>query len=315
MPAALSELVAALVAGIGDGREPAPARRFTLFHAANSICSQKVRAVLAHHGIGHGSHRLDIFTGQTYLPDHVRLRMRGCARAGLPLVADHKGSTATADGGCDPAVVPTLVDHQLDAVIVDSRAICLHLDATAPKGRRLRPDALARDIDAELAIVDSLPNYQMLVGKPPGSDRRPARLRDADGAGFAMRKVARCDHYIERHRDDAELAAAYRAKRAKELAAAQQLFSAEAVGAAYARVERACAELDARLADWPGPWRFGDRVTMADLFWAVELLRVGNLGASFWADGRMPALARYVADAATLHGVRAAVIEYPGALY
>lgn len=311
----LTELIATLATDLGDEVATMPAHRFTLFHAPNSICSQKVRVVLAHHGIDYTSHLLAIFAGQTYLPAHVRLRMMGCARAGLPLVAGHWGSTATADGGCDPAVVPTLVDHASDAVIVDSRAISLHLDATMPPAERLRPDALADVIDAELAIVDSLPNYQMLVGRPEAGDRRPAQLQAADGAGFSMGKVARCDGYLDEFAEDPVLGPAYRAKRAKELEAAERLFSAEAVGSAHGIVENACAAFDTRLARGDGPWLFGDVVTMADLFWAIELIRVGNLGATFWADGRMPALAGFLKRAEGLDGLRRGVLDFPGALY
>ncbi len=148
--------------------------RFALFHAANSICSQKVRAVLAHHALCYRSFSLNIFTGQTYLPDYVRLRMIGCAEAGLPLVAGHSGSTAAGSGGCDPAVAPTLVDLASHEVIVDSKRICLRLDALVPDTQRLRPLSLQQSIDAELEIVDELPNYQLLAGRPAGADRRPA---------------------------------------------------------------------------------------------------------------------------------------------
>ena len=105
----------------------------------------------------------------------------GCERSGVPLVAEHTGSTSMSSGGCDPAVMPTLIDRQTDEVIVDSKRICFYLDELVPNSRKLRPPMLQVAIDAELAIVDGLPNYQMLTGSPVGTDLRPQRLRDNDG--------------------------------------------------------------------------------------------------------------------------------------
>lgn len=290
--------------------------RYTLFHAANSICSQKVRAVLAHHRCGYLSHGMDIVAGHTYLPSYVRLRLIGCERAGLSLATTHTGSTAASEFGCDPAVVPTLIDHLTNEVVVDSKAICRHVDSAFPDGERLRPAALAREIDAELDVIDGLPNYQMLVGRPGDDDRRPAGLRARDGAAFSMSKVARCDRHIAEHAGEADLAAAYGAKRSKELQAARNLFSEAAVRAAHAAVEQVCREFDARLPREGNDWLFGERVTMADLFWATALIRMENMGADrFWAGGKLPALEQYLRRARSLGSVRAAVLEWPGALW
>ena len=62
-----------------DGPEPP---RFELFHAPNSICSQKVRVVLAHHGFPYRARALSLFAGDTYRPGYVRLRMMGCGALG-----------------------------------------------------------------------------------------------------------------------------------------------------------------------------------------------------------------------------------------
>ena len=314
-------LIADLSATLGNpGEHIGPAEqtespRFMLYHAANSICSQKVRVVLAQLGMSYTSHTLNIFAGHTYLPDYVRLRLMGCERSGLPLVAAHTGSTATSTGGCDPAVVPTLVDRQTDEVIVDSKGICLYLDALVPESRRLRPTALAAAIDAELDIVDHLPNYQMLVGRPVGTDSRPAKLQANNGVAFSMSKVKRCEDYLAEFADDRALANAYRAKRSKELNAAQSLFSHEAMRNAYGKADAACTVLNDKLTAGKSTWLTGDAVTLADLFWAVELLRMKNLGAAtFWEGGKLPAVAKLVDAAERLESVRSAVLDWPGAL-
>jgi 2,5-dichlorohydroquinone reductive dechlorinase len=288
--------------------------RFELFHAPNSICSQKVRTVLAHHGTPYVSHSMDLFAGQTYLPAYVRLRMIGCDRLGGPLVSAHMGSTSVSAGGCDPAVVPTLVDRETGEVLVDSKRICLCLDELA--GSPLRPAKLAAKIDAEIAVVDNLPNYQMLSGRPPGEDRRPPSQRGKTGVDFATSKVARCDRYLAEFAGDDVLVRAYSAKRAKEQMAADTLFSAEAMRSAYDKAEAACDSLDRALANRRTRWLLDDEVTLADIYWALEFVRMKNLGAQgFWAAGARPALASYAERAEALPAVRSAVIDWPGALF
>jgi 2,5-dichlorohydroquinone reductive dechlorinase len=314
LSAKLEQVLGAAGRLIGAPRGEPP--RFSLFHAANSICSHKARVILAQHGIPYTSHTLNIFAGQTYLPDYVRLRLIGCERAHLPLVTAHTGSTATSAGGCDPAVVPTLVDHQTDRVIVDSKRICLYLDGTVPVLQRLRPASLQQAIDAELDIVDNLPNYQMLTGQPAGTDLRPQYLQKNTGANFSLSKVQRCDRYLAEFAADTTLVRAYQAKRAKELDASQRLYSREAMQAAYARAQTACVELNGKLETRLARWLISDSVTMADLFWAVELLRMQNLGAGhLWEHGQLPAVEKFVSAAKRLESIRSAVLEWPGSCF
>ncbi|MDB5966901.1 MAG: glutathione S-transferase family protein [Polaromonas sp.] len=292
---------------------PSSTPRFELFHAPNSICSQKVRTVLAHHHLPYTSQLVKIFEGQTYLPAYVRLRLVGCDALGGGLVTEHTGSTSVSSGGCDPAVVPTLVDWETGQVLVDSKRICFYLDGVA--GGTLRPADLQHAIDAELEVVDNLPNYQMLAGKPPGDDHRPASRRQSNGVGFAMGKVERCDRYLAEFADDADLVRGYTAKRAKELNAAERLFTPEAMRTAYDRAEAGCAHLEHKLQSGER-WVVGGKVTLADLYWGVELLRMQNLAVeSFWTGGARPAVAAFVDRAAALPAIRSAVVDWPGALY
>lgn len=286
------------------------APRFELFGAPNSICSQKVRVVLAHHGLAYRSHGLNLFSGDSYRPGYVRLRMLGCRALGGRLADRHDGDTAASVTGCDGVVVPTVIDWQAEEVLVDSKRICLRLDTLAPEGARLRPPALATTIDAELAVVDSLPNYQMLMGRA-----RDGADPDRDTmAAFSRRKVDWCDALLAEHADDAVLVAAYTAKRAKELSAAERLFAPHAMTQAYDIARAAVERLDQALTSGEGPWLFGPEPTMADLFWALELLRMRNVGvARFWDD--LPRVSRLLAAAETLPAIRSAVIDWPGALY
>lgn len=313
MTTTLAETVAAASADLGDGAlvgGTAEPPRFDLFHAPNSICSQKVRAVLAHHGLSYRSHEMNLFAGDTYRPGYVRLRMVGCRALGGALADRHGGDTSVSAGGCDGAVVPTLVDRGTGEVLVDSRRICLALDALAPEPARLRPAGLVDQVDEVLAVVDGLPNYQLLMGRPrAGGAATPDAM-----AEFSRRKVAWCDARLAERGDDPELRTAYAAKRAKEQSAADALFAPDAMAAAHARAEAAVRRLDDALAAGGGPWLFGARPTMADLFWGLELMRMRDVGAArFWED--LPRVGRLLAAAEALPAIRSAVVEWPGALF
>ena len=290
--------------------------RYELFHAANSICSQKVRAVLAWHGLAYRERTMRIAEGQTYLPSHVRLRMVGCGQISDTLASRHNGSTSASSSGCDAAVVPTLIDWAHDAVIVDSRRICQYLDDHADSPVKLRPEAIAAAIDAELAIVDNLPNYQMLVGRRPDGRATPTMHMGGGGPGFSLAKVERCRNYLKQFAGDPVLARAYSAKLDKEQDAADTLFSPESMQIAYAKAGAACATLEKKLARRTSAWLLGDTFSMADLFWAVELLRMDNLGAGdFWRNARLPCLDAYFRMATAQPAIRSAIIDWPGAQY
>jgi 2,5-dichlorohydroquinone reductive dechlorinase len=290
--------------------------RFELFHATKSICAQKVRAVLAHHDLPYLERTMNPLTGENFLPSYVHLRVLGCARIGAPLAETHNGSTSVTSAGCDACVVPTLIDWGTNEVIVDSKRICLYLDELVSDEQKLRPKALAADVDQELALVDDFPNIQMLLGKPPKGTNTAIANTGITGAGFSMSRIEFCKRYLSEFPDDPILVKAYSAKISKERYAAEHLFSDAAVKDAYEHAESACVLLEHKLAQRGSVWLFGDRVTMADIFWGAELTRVKNLGtANFWENGRLPNLAKYVSAAEALASLRSAILEWKGALF
>lgn len=297
------------------GRVQGIAPRFALFHAPNSICSHKVRTVLAHHKIAYSSHSMNIPAGDTYFPGYVRLRLRACEQAGLPLVASHNGSTSASSQGCDPAVVPTLVDWDTGGVIIDSKKICLYLDALMDAKMSLYPSALRPEIDAELDSMDNLPNYQLMIGGLALFEAGVEQPVVQKGIDFSLAKVSRCDDYIIQYADAVDLLQAYEAKRAKELHAVQTLFSPDAVQGARDIVVAQCGRLN-KLLDVSGKtWLLSNDFTMADIFWGIQLTRLHNVGLScIWECGRLPHVERFFADVAKLDSIRTAILEWPGAI-
>src|SRR3546814_3630632 len=72
----------------------------------------------------------------------------------------------------------------------------------------------------------------------------------------------------------------------KEEAAASFVINEPQMRTAISKAEQLVTDLDRDLGASTGPWLFGDRFTLADLFWAVSLYRFLWLGYSgFWKDG------------------------------
>src|SRR3546814_5844730 len=73
-------------------------------------------------------------------------------------------------------------------------------------------------------------------------------------------------------------------------------------------------DLDRDLGASTGPWLFGVRFTLADLFWAVSLYRFLWLGYSgFWKDGAgKPRVEAYANRLFARPSVKDAIIQWPG---
>lgn len=280
-----------------------------LYHAPNSICSQKVRTVLTTLDQSYVSHQVNIFEGENYSPHYVRLRAMGCRSAGYSLATVHTGSTSVNGTGCDACVVPTLVDEERGEVLVDSYRICLELDRRySGTPSMLMPEAHRVDIEKELAIIDELPNYQLLAAMVAQKSKQGPRN------SFSLRKVERCEELLLRFGDDALLSEAYQAKLSKEKAAADHLFDDRAMALATSTMSDAFSDLNDRLLAQTTDFLFSDQPTMADLFWGLELIRADDLGlSSFWRDGVLPRVSEYYERLCGLPAIRQAVIEWPGA--
>ncbi|MEM7280647.1 MAG: glutathione S-transferase N-terminal domain-containing protein, partial [Pseudomonadota bacterium] len=149
--------------GMAEGSQP----RFELYHAAPSLCSHKVRTVLAEKAIPYRSHDLNIMPAgkavpENYRPTYVRMRLLGGRGKGF--VSGYSGASAVDVEGFDPCVVPTLVDHQQEQIIIDSQRICEYLDQEAGQGPKLIPDELAAAIHEQMNTIDRAPHVAILYG-------------------------------------------------------------------------------------------------------------------------------------------------------
>lgn len=282
---------------------PAKEPRYHLFHAANSVCSQKVRTLLFEAGEPFYSRNVNTFAGESYDPIYVRVRAQACLDSGIEFASRHTGSTSATGTGCDACVVPTLVDDETGQVVVDSLRICRLLSDTFDGG--FRPADLAAAIDREINVVDELPNYPLLAAKI---------AKPADGQGgniLAMAKVERCNKLISEHADEPMLLEAYTAKRDKELSANNDLFSNAAIARSESQMQEAFHALAQRLSD-DRTYLFGDALSLADIFWAIELIRTDDLGYGDWIKEH-PTLAAYHKALCATPSIRKAILDWPGA--
>ncbi len=293
----------------GRGGKP----RFEVYHAAPSLCSMKVRTVLAEKQVPYDSHDLNLpirdRAPECYLPGYVRLRLQGAPDA--KLATGYTGQSSVTTEGFDPCVVPTLIDHEAEKVVVDSARICAYIDEHTG-GERLIPEDLAGEIEAQIDIVDQAPHVAVLYGAHPDGDVRPNGLAGRI-EGVHARKVAVLERLKAEVADDAELTSAYAAKIAKEADAGEFMCDPDRMRAAHRSMDDHVGQLEKQLASHGGPWALGERYTMADVMWSISLYRMKwlGIGGAWEENDSRPEVSAYTELAFARPAFRAGVVDWP----
>jgi glutathione S-transferase len=296
--------------------------RFELYHAGLSVCSQKVRAVLAEKGASYSSHELSILNSkgiysdeltpaENYSPNYVRLRLIGGKQAGLGLARGYTGTSSVETNGFDACVVPTLVDLHKGRVIVDSKRICEYLDQEISGPIQLLPNepSLRKAVMEQVSIVDTTPQPALLYGFHPDDDQRPDFIKHAMSDVYDL-KIEALKGLIAANSDDAELVAAYQGKISKEQGGRGFARDDESQRAVRALAQEIINGLDEQLAAHANPWVCGSTFTMADVTWAINLYRMQWLGVgSLWKD--LPRVQAYATALYKRPSVWKAVIKFP----
>ena len=299
------------IVGKAEGTNP----RFELYHAAQSLCSMKVRTVLAEKNIPYASHDLNLPVRnnyvECYLPDYVRMRLLGAPDA--EFARSYTGQSSVTTEGFDPCVVPTLVDHEKERIVVDSSKICLYLDEHSA-GTSLVPDNLVDQIDEQIALVDQAPHVASLYGAHPDHDPRPKGLKD-NITGVHAKKVVQLSELRGKSKDEPALVEAYDAKIAKESAAGEFVFKPDEMRAAHEAMDAHVGELEKQLGSHTGNWVMGDTYTMADIPWTTSIYRMKwlGLGSAWERNDARPRVNQYVASAFDRRSFRSGVLEWPAA--
>ena len=255
--------------------------RFELYHFFMSMCSYKVRATLDEKDVSYISHDINILPPiiQNYFPEYVRLRLRGKENADQALASGYTGRSSTETEGLDPCVVPTLVDHEAGKVLVDSKRICMYLDEVVPNNK-LIPEDLQTEIVRQLDIVDGTPHPGLFYGGDPTGDKRPDFLSDMMKTAHDV-KIAKLRENMATVSDDAELVAAYEHKISKEQGGKAFVRTQSDMRGIMAEFRDMLGNLEKDLETTGGEWLFGNRFTMADLFWGVSLFRMKWVGIGY----------------------------------
>ena len=285
-----------------------------LFHFGFSICSHKVRSVLAELNLEYGSNQ---YAGPTqyenYTPEYVRLRLQSDAAKNSRFVSDYSGGSAVESEGFDPLVVPTLVDHRANRVLADSKLICLYLVKTYQQRIDLFPVDLETEIIQQVDIVDQTPHVAMLYGADPEADTRPDDIQ-ARMPGIHKIKFEAIKNHMANVKDEDDLITAYEAKLSKEKAAESFVVDEASMKEATALAENLVTGLEQKLARSNGPWLFGHRFTLADLMWGVSLIRLDYLGKSRFWNGNIerPLVKSYKELLSRRPSLKTAVLDWPG---
>ena len=283
---------------VGERANP----RFELFHAASSLCSQKVRTVLFEKRLSYRSNDMLILStmgrdgvvpAEHYSPAYVRLRLIAARASGRDFVNGYSGRTSVETEGFDPCVVPLLVDYEAGRVVADSRQICCYLDAVSRQPLQLVPDDPAANAEVlrQVAIVDRIPNGALLYGFHPDADLRPGPLKLTMETVYDH-KIASLEKLIAAHADAPELVAAYRAKIVKESGGRRLRHDPAFQRAARDRTGDLLKALERDLAAGSFSCLAGHAFSLADVLWGVNLVRLNYLGlASMWEG--LPHVGRY----------------------
>jgi len=278
--------------------EPGIQPRMELFHAGLSMCSNKVRVVLAEKGVRYLSHEMSIlaqkgisskeFTpAENYRPGYVRLRIHVADAQGLMgnLAQEHTLRTGVESEGFDACVVPILIDNEKGRGIVDSLEIIKYIDKEITGAIKLIPEdpALAEAVMRQVKIVDNTPHPGVLYAFHE-NDRRPEFLKHAMEDVYDV-KVGALNQLIEQNKDDQELVRVYKAKIAKELAGKKIQRDLQVTRNIMSEFAKLVADLDVQLAGPGDEWICGSDFTLADAVWGVSLYRMQWVGVGdLWND-------------------------------
>jgi len=276
---------------VGDDVNP----RFELFHAASSLCSQKVRTVLSEKALPYRSNEMIILSSmgtdglimaEHYSPAYIRLRLIAARELNREYVSGYSGRTSVESEGFDPCVVPLLVDCQAGRVIADSKRICSYLDAVSRQPIQLVPDDPEEraEVMRQVSIVDKIPNGTLLYGFHPDADLRPDLLKLTMETVYDY-KIMALESLIAANAGEPELVAAYRAKIMKESRGKKVCHDPEFQRAARTHMGDLLTDLERDLAEKSFSCLNRNSFSLADVLWGVNLVRLNYLGlSSMWDE-------------------------------
>lgn len=227
-----------------------------LYHFPGSLCSQKVKLVLAEKDLEWKSHLINLLTFENLQPGYVRMNPK--------------------------AVVPTLVHD--GKIICDSLAIIRYIDEAFPD-RKLTPNnsKLLSEMNRWIDLQDKFPMRELMYGNMKGID------------GIVSRRSVRTkkDLIPKLMREHPELYTQYLAK-LKDVEQWNATIEASAqVAKINERLNPILDQLEHRLTY--GEWLCESTYSLADSVWTAVLNRLEELKFDvLWSNGQREAIASYI---------------------
>lgn len=227
-----------------------------LYFASESLCSQKVKLVLAEKNLEWKSHLLNLLTFENLQPNYIRLNPKG--------------------------VVPTLIHG--DQVVTDSAVIIQYLDEQFPHPK-LTP--------AEPALQEKMKGWIELQNQFPMRELMYGNFRGIEGT--VLRRSVQIKQKLLPHLMQAhpEFQAQYEAKLKDVKQWNSTIQDRKKIDSINRKIEPILTRLETQLTQTE--WLCGATYSLADVMWTAVLSRLENLKFGYlWADNTRPALGAYL---------------------
>ena len=226
-----------------------------LFCAPESLCSQKVKLVLAEKQLVWKSHSLNLLTFDNLQPNYIRLNPKG--------------------------VVPTLI-HE-GRVITDSAVIVRYLDEQFPHPSLVPAEPGSKEkMNNWIALQNQFPTREMIYGNAKGIE------------GAVLRRSVRLKEKLlpQLMQSNPELIEQYTAKLNDVRRWRQAIDNRVEIENLNAKIAPLLDELEVALTQ--AKWLCGSHYSLADTVWTAVLHRMEQLHFDYlWKDSMRPALEVY----------------------
>ncbi|MBD3884568.1 glutathione S-transferase family protein [Phormidium tenue FACHB-886] len=227
-----------------------------LFCASGSLCSQKVKLVLAEKNLEWKSHLLNLFTFDNLQPNYIRLNPRG--------------------------VVPTLLHD--DRVITDSAVIVRYLDEHFPHPRLIPIEPTVQEkIDNWINLQNRFPMREIMYGNYKGV------------GGFVLRRSVQIKEklLLRLIQTNSELKEYYTAKLKDVKQWNRTVQDTNEIANLNAKIAPMLDQLETQLNQTD--WLCGTGYSLADTVWTAVLNRLDELKFNYlWEGNTRPALSSYL---------------------
>ncbi|NJK58573.1 MAG: glutathione S-transferase family protein [Pleurocapsa sp. SU_5_0] len=227
-----------------------------LYNAFDSLCSQKVKLVLAEKNLEWKNHSLNLLTFENLQPSYIRLNPKG--------------------------VVPTLIHD--GKVITDSAVIVRYLDKQFPHPLLTPTEPLLQEkMKSWINLQNQFPMRELMYGNYQGIE------------GAVLRRSVQIKQKLlpQLMQANPELKEQYEAKFNDVRQWNFSIQDANEIATINAKIEPMLAQLEEQLSQTD--WLCGATYSLADAVWTAVLNRLGELKFGYlWADDTHPALKAYL---------------------